>query len=278
MSSLIRDDFVLQDEYATEHATLDDVVMHRTGFGGHIFALMEAKDGRKATTRDHVRAMRHLQMAHDFRDTYEYSNFMYMALSHAAEAVTGQDLGDALREKIWKPLGMDSTYLGEEELDNIPQHVATSYRWDDKAKTYGTAPRDTIRMASGAGAVVSSVTDYAKWIRFLLEQGDLFSEATHKDIRRTGIVCRPPAHEHQDIVTYGLAWNRKMYRGQLVYGHGGGTSQGAETYWIPGLKLGFVSMANTTVSSNLLGMVLFNKLVDDKLGIPEPDRLPFRKM
>lgn len=277
ISSILREDFVLQDEYATQHATLEDAAMHRTGFPSHGYALLGDKDGKYATTLDNVRAMRHLQMGSELRQEFQYSNHGYMALSVVIERVTGKPLSELFREKLWGPLGMKSTYLGEDELECIPEDVATSYRWGEKSQKYESVHRDKIKMASGAGAVISNVVDYAKWIKFLLDEAEPFSKDAHKDIQRPGNVARPGPNKFTDIVSYGLAQTRRVYRGNVILGHNGGCSMGAETYWLPGLKWGFVTMGNTSVSSNLVGMILFHKLLDDKLGIPEEDRLDLRK-
>lgn len=47
--SIIRDDFVLQDEWATNHLTLEDAVCHRTGMPRHDKASVRVVNGKQAT-------------------------------------------------------------------------------------------------------------------------------------------------------------------------------------------------------------------------------------
>lgn len=72
LATLIRDDFVLENEYATSHTTLEDALSHRTGMPRHDFAYgghypdVEGDYGGKGvhpgTVRDAVRALRSLPL------------------------------------------------------------------------------------------------------------------------------------------------------------------------------------------------------------------------
>lgn len=97
ISSIIRDDFVLQDEWATCHLTLEDAATHRTGMPRHDRASIREINGRKATPRDVVRNMRNLPLTVEPRTRFVYCNAMYVVLSHIIETVTGKGLGDVLR-------------------------------------------------------------------------------------------------------------------------------------------------------------------------------------
>ena len=71
ISSLIRDDFVLENDYATTHTTIEDALSHRTGMPGHDFSYAGHKDGHKATPRDIVRSLRYLPMTAELRTTFQ---------------------------------------------------------------------------------------------------------------------------------------------------------------------------------------------------------------
>jgi len=109
ISDLIRDDFVLENDYATNHITIEDALSHRSGmprhdlsYGGHI-------DGRKFTPKDLVRSLRHLPLTAEPRTHFQYCNLMYVVVSHVIETLSGKWLGDFLKERIWAPLNMHST-------------------------------------------------------------------------------------------------------------------------------------------------------------------------
>jgi CubicO group peptidase (beta-lactamase class C family) len=109
ISDLIRDDFVLEDEYATAHTTIEDALSHRTGMPRHDESYGGLYNGHKGTPRDLVRSLRYLPLTAEPRTRFQYCNMMFVVISHVIEALEGMWLGDFLRERIWKPLGMNST-------------------------------------------------------------------------------------------------------------------------------------------------------------------------
>lgn len=108
ISELIRDDFVLENEYTTRHLTIEDVLSHRSGLPAHDFSY----GGINATVKSTIRDLRYLPMIAEPRTKFQYSNIMYMVASHVVETVTGKWLGDFLGEHIWAPLEMKSTVSG----------------------------------------------------------------------------------------------------------------------------------------------------------------------
>ena len=109
ISSLIRDDFVLEDDYATTHTTIEDALSHRSGMPRHDISYGGTYDDHEGTPRDLVRALRYLPLTAEPRTKFQYCNMMYITISHVIETVTGTWLGDYLKEKIWGPLEMNST-------------------------------------------------------------------------------------------------------------------------------------------------------------------------
>jgi CubicO group peptidase (beta-lactamase class C family) len=109
ISELIRDDFVLEDEYATSHITIEDALSHRTGMPRHDYSYGGFYDGHKGTPRDLVRSLRYLPLTAEPRTRFQYCNMMFVVISHVIETLESTWLGDFLRKRIWKPLGMTST-------------------------------------------------------------------------------------------------------------------------------------------------------------------------
>lgn len=276
ISSLIRDDFVLQDDWATVHLTLDDAVSHRTGMPRHDKSFFREVDGRPATPKDIVRNMRNLAMTYPPRVSFYYCNLMFVTLSHVVEAVTGKWLGDVLRETIWEPLGMNSTYFDLDEALAAPGHFAKGYKWDAKKEIYNELPMMTLTEISGAGAVMSTALDYAKWVKCLLHETAPFSAAVHRDIRTPRMMAASTPAEGLDFALYGLGWQRTLFRGHVVYTHNGGMhAYGAEVFWLPDHKYGFVAFGNTALTSNAAEQVMGWRLIQDKLGIPREEQFDF---
>jgi CubicO group peptidase (beta-lactamase class C family) len=109
ISNLIRDDFVLENDYATTHTTIEDALSHRTGLPRHDFSYGGTYDGHKGMPKDVVRSLRHLPLTAEPRTRFQYCNIMFVVASYVIETLTGMWLGDVLKERIWRPLGMKST-------------------------------------------------------------------------------------------------------------------------------------------------------------------------
>jgi CubicO group peptidase (beta-lactamase class C family) len=273
ISSIIRDDFVLQDSWSTENINLDDAVSHRTGMPRHDMAWPRYhQDGRKVTTAEAVRLLRHLKPSAPPRTTWQYCNFMFVVLGHVVETLTGQWLGDAIREKIWNPLGMTATFGDTKDAVAATEDLAEGYYWDSEKSAYQKLRLDSTRESSGAGLVISTVTDYSKWVRCLLDQTQPFSKDAHKDIRKTRMLMPAEEKTGPGDITYGLAWMKKTYHGEVVYKHGGTElAYSTQVYWLPGRRYGVVVMANTGYSNSAEDEVVW-RLIEDKLGVPEDKR------
>lgn len=277
VASVIRDDFVLTDEWATAHVTLNDAVSHRTGMGRHDLALHRERDGRPVAPRDVVRSLRHLAMTAEPRVRYSYCNLMYTTLGHVVETVTGVWLGEALRAHLWAPLGMAATYFDTGDALHAPEHFAGGYAWDERRENYTAVDYMSVTDVSAAGAVISNVKDYAKWVKCLLHESAPFSNKTHADIRTPRMFVSAETDGDMDVSTYGLGWSRNTIHGQTVFQHSGGMhAYGAEVFWLPEIKFGVVAFGNTAVSSNFAELDVVYRLIEDKLNIPTKQRIDIR--
>ncbi|KAM0439950.1 hypothetical protein ACHAPT_001050 [Fusarium lateritium] len=283
ISSILREDFVLQDEWATNHLTLEDAVSHRTGMPRHdqsTSRLLDDGEGggkRLATVRDDTRNLRNLRLSEEPRVKFQYCNLMYGVLSHVVETVTGKLLGDVMRELIFEPLSMTATCLSLEDAEASPQHLAAGYYWDDKAEKYVLVEDVSVVEHGGAGAIISNVEDYAKWAKCMLLGEAPFSEAVHQDIRKSRIVQSMP-QGGKDVTTYALGWDRVLYHGHVMYSHGGGmAAAGSSVIWLPDDKFGLVAFGNTSITSNAVIDAVLYKLIDEKLGIAPEKRMDAAK-
>ncbi|RYP60415.1 hypothetical protein DL769_008118 [Monosporascus sp. CRB-8-3] len=246
ISSLVRDDFVLQDEWATAHLTLEDALSHRTGFPRHdkALALRYGDDDHPVTMRDVARSLRHLPAVAEPRVAWRYCNYMYLVASHVIQTLTGRWLGTTMREWIWAPLGMKSTYFSLEDAQAGPEDLASGYYWDYQ---------------NGGGSL-------------LREEGPV-PKAAHAALKTPRMVMPPDSRKGFDApMTYALGWMASTYKGHRVYTHGGGIEAYGADVFFPDLDYGVVAMGNTAITSNAVGELMAWKLINDKLGVPEEER------
>ncbi|KAI4207063.1 MAG: hypothetical protein LQ346_000781 [Caloplaca aetnensis] len=273
LSSLIRSDFVLPDDYATLHATLEDAASHRTGMPGHD----SSYGGPHFSLRDAVRNLRNLPMTAEIRTKFQYCNMMYMTLSHVIETLTSSWLGDVLRIRIWEPLNMTRTYFSLAQAKQASEsgvaELAKGYMWNNRTRSYSQIPWMDLPLASGAGNIISTVDDYTKWLHFLLSQSPPLSKAGHRSLRHPRIVLADsPIPGIIGPSTYALGWNVETYRGEPLISHSGGVPGfGAFVAYLPRRGYGVVMMGNAAEAA-IVELTLTYQLLDDFLGIPERER------
>src|SRR3569623_336285 len=72
--SIIPDDFVLADDYATQNTTIEDALALQSGLPDHLWKYILAP--RAGTIKDHVRSLRHMPLTAAPRAKFQYSSHM----------------------------------------------------------------------------------------------------------------------------------------------------------------------------------------------------------
>lgn len=279
---LIREDFVLTDTYATNHVTIEDALSHRTGMPRHDMSCGGPDDDLKKMTQ----RLRYLPMTGELREKWQYCNLMYMVLSHCIETVTKQSLGDYWRKHFWEPLGMASTFYSRAEAGEaaasqpgFEARLATGYWWSGKDKKFVEAPyMPDSPLNSGAGAIISNVLDYAKYLRAMIKQDSrILSEKSFTELRtpRIPVIYEGQAKAFIGPEMYGLGWRYAVLHGHQMFSHGGGmTGFGAHMAYLPTLSngVGVTVLANTENGSNMAAQVILYHILHEIMGVPEEKR------
>ena len=276
LAQLIPEDFAVQDEYASSHITLEDALSHRSGLPGHMLTL-----GRKGSVRDIVRSLRHLPMEKEIRTTWQYSNAMFIAVSHAIEKVTGKSLDEFLHERIWDPLGMDCTSLS---LDDALFHVsenqvnlAIPYAWSNSMLSEGPVQLPYCKATlSGAGGIISNVLDYAKYVRSMIRKSGPLSEVGYDEVLEPRSIMPNVVPQFKLQMMYSLGWMCGVYRGERVFLHPGGLDgMTSAMIFLPDRDWGVVAFCNALSWGQ---EELAWKLIDDLLSVPQEDRVDLFEM
>ncbi|KXG53303.1 Beta-lactamase-related protein [Penicillium griseofulvum] len=271
IASILRDDFVLENDYSTMHTTIEDALSHRSGLPTHDACLNLVLPQR--SLREAVRNLRHLPMAYAPRTTFSYNNNMYMAVSHALEQIEGRTLGETLKKRIWEPLEMNDTYFSVTDVSQDPSlrpRLARGYTWDPDTNTYIAEPYMNDVAVTGAGAMVSSVLEYTKWLRAMIYQKGPISPQGHAELLQPRTVISnweelvgPPACPSH---LYALGWFVDSYRGEPIYWHSGSwPGFGIMVGFLPSKGFGFAMMGNTTNARNAQ-VEIYMHLLDRILG------------
>ncbi|MEZ6060225.1 MAG: serine hydrolase [Planctomycetaceae bacterium] len=260
--------FKVADPYVTQHATVRDLLCHRTNLVAGELLLMRGD----VSNAEMLQRLGDLPLAKPFRSGFAYSNLMYDVLGQIIEAKTGQPWQAFVAERIFTPLELGSTAI---DRGSIPEDlIATRHRiYDATVSPLRSQEYDTY--TSAAGAIYSTAGDMSKWLQFHLNEGHVGNrQLVSKNVMREmcavqqsiPVRWRPNSDVYDPRFTgYGLGWFLRDYRGRKVVQHGG--AWGAETAILPEEDLSIVVLTNRDWNG-LTWMLIFD-VIDACLDSPE---------
>ena len=238
--------FELNDAYATRHATVRDLLSHRTGFisgSGWLWT------GSGFDRNEIIRRLRFQTESLGFRNRFSYANEIYTAAGEIVPAVTGTSWDDFIATRFFGPLGMTRSNTSVTALAGM-QNVARPHGLvDGKLVTF---PYRQVDNVGGAGAINASARDVGQWLRLQLNDGvfdgkRLISTAALAETHSGQIVPRGGALTNPGgkFGSYGFGWIVNDYRGKKMVQHSGGVDGMLCTVaMIPEEKLGVVVLSN----------------------------------
>jgi CubicO group peptidase (beta-lactamase class C family) len=211
----------------TRELTVKDLLTHNTGLGNADLLWV-----RGDLSRDEIlRRVRFLTPAYSIRNGYVYQNIMYSAAGEVVARASGMSWEDFVRTRIFKPLGMTRSYptIGAMRAVHDANVSSPHFRIRDTIRVINDEPADPIE---AAGAIWSTASDMAKWMRFLLDSGRvngtrLVSERNFHELFRPQVVGPPNGFYPTSRIikphfeTYGFGFFEEDFRGRFVAYHTG---------------------------------------------------------
>lgn len=265
--------FKLKDPWVTTHATIGDLLSHRSGLPDHGGDTLEDLGFSR---RQVIERLRFLPLA-PFRISYAYTNFGYTAGAESIAVASGKSWEALCEDVLFKPLGMTSTSARfadfEKRTNRAVGHakIGDTFRHEQQRQPDAQAP---------AGGVSSSINDLARWLA-MVTQGGQFEGRTFIDKK-----ALLPAMSPEVISTrtqtftgragfYGYGFNVSVTAGARVsISHSGGFSMGAGTNFVilPSAGLGIVVLTNAAptgaaeaLTAEFMDLVQFGKIERDWL-------------
>nr|WP_269748054.1 serine hydrolase domain-containing protein [Altererythrobacter lutimaris] len=163
----------------------------------------------------------------------EYSNTGYILLAEIVERVSGQPFPDFMQERVFKPLGMDRTFVNSDS-ERITAGLASSYQ----PRGDGFARSNLLNSDYGASGIISSPRDMLLWAN-ALETGMIGNAAV-----RNAFDARSTLADGSNAIGANGQEYRK-FRGVDTWSHGG-TSGGYRSFLlrIPDEKMAIAVMGN----------------------------------
>lgn len=161
-------------------ATVQDLLRHTAGLTYEFMGSLPVHDqyaqarigSRERSNAEFSQALAALPLLVDPGSMWEYSRATDV-LGRLVEVLSGQTLEAFLHEKILNPLGMHETAFSVPAAHH--GRIAEPYAHDPD----GGAPmamidiRSEAAMASGGGGLASTAMDYARFLQFMLNRGEL---------------------------------------------------------------------------------------------------------
>jgi CubicO group peptidase (beta-lactamase class C family)/pimeloyl-ACP methyl ester carboxylesterase len=243
--SVLDPTFAMFDPWVTREITIRDMYAHRSGLPEHAGDLLEDLGFTRAEI---LHRLCYQPPASSFRSHYAYTNFGMTEGAVAAVKAYGLEWEEASKQKLFNPLGMNSTSSRYADFmagrNKALGHVLVDSKWVQKFKRDPDAQSPT-------GGVSSSVNDLAKWMRLQLATGK-FEGKQIVDEKALAETHHPHMLTAYNPFTqlptfYGLGWNVSYDpEGRLRLNHSGAFGLGAATYvhLVPDEQLGIVVLTN----------------------------------
>lgn len=191
------------------------------------------------------------------RQKWYYNNFMFLTQGVIAERITGKSWEENVRERFFKPLGMERSNLSIKELEKS-SNAAFGY---ELYKDSVVRKMDYYRIAAmaPAGSINSSVKEMTNWLKVWINNGKLNEVQILPEIyikeamsSQAVITSALPYKDNPDmfLANYGYGWMISSYKGHYRVEHGGNIDGfSASVAFYPSDSIGVVVLANQNGSS-----------------------------
>ena len=144
---------------------------------------------------------------------FRYSNSGYAVLALVVEQVSGMPFARFLHDRIFQPLGMDSTVAYEKGVSRVPNRAYGYSRRGDRFVRTDQSPTSAVL---GDGGIYTSVADLVRWDH-ALESHALLSADARK------LSWTPFVLSDGEPTQYGFGWFVDQDRGRTRLTHNGET-------------------------------------------------------
>ncbi|GGU14347.1 serine hydrolase domain-containing protein [Nocardioides albus] len=265
----IIEDLDLRDPEVTEKVTIHHLLTHTSGIDGDVFTDTGRGDD---VLEKYVARLDEAAQNHPLGATWSYCNSGYVLLGRVIEVVTGLTWDQAMKARLFDPLGLTRTgTLPEEAMVHAfaMGHLGTG---DDTAP----APVWGLPRSCGpAGLITATATDVLAFARMHLTGGvakdgtRVLSAESVAAMADFQVDC-----PEKDLLgdSWGLGWFRCDWHGARAIGHDGNTiGQAAFLRLLP--EAGIAVSLNTNVASAIaLYQDLFEEIFAELVDVRLPDR------
>ncbi|WP_407542531.1 serine hydrolase domain-containing protein (plasmid) [Deinococcus radiomollis] len=280
-------EFRLSNPASTRTVTVRHLLTHSSGL-----VRTDASTFNPAlTAKDIIKAAATTPLVGKPGATFVYSNVNTILAGEIIRRVSGQPWAVFIRQRVLKPLGMNTATLSIAELKKQAD-IAVPHEAD--VKNGGLRPTQYLTLGADApaGAVNANAAEMARYVQFQLGDGTpLLSQASLNEMHRgqitapdfnlSGVFAKQAetiaprsAKVPASLVTderYGFYWGVETFLGQQLVHHGGNvTGETANITLLPKQHSGVVILANVEGANTFMEAVRLH-VAEMLLGRSGPD-------
>ena len=267
--------FRVADPYVSAHLTLRDALAHRTGTASADLLWYARPSANPAALIERLGA---LPQTSSLRERFGYSNLMYIVAGEVLTRRSGVAWEEFVAKEILAPLDMKRSTV---ELSRVTQMANVATPHIRSGASIVQVPHDDHRSVGPSGAIYSSANDMARWLRFLLNDGELdgkrlIARETLAQTMAAQTLIGPsgPADEllfpRSNFIAYGMGWFVSDYRGHRTLSHTGSIDgMAAFISLLPDQRLGVAVLSN--LEGDMARAVIRNWVYDRYLEASDTD-------
>lgn len=207
--------------------TLRDMLSHRTGITRHDSIWYKSDYSEKEL----FDRLKYLEPKEPLRQMFLYNNMMYAGVGEAIYLQSGKPWADIVREKILKPLEMNSTVYTIADMLKQPDYGIPFTERRDTTEIYKIPYYEETNGLAAAGAIISNIDDLSHWLIALMNKGtyggkSVLPEKVLQATLEPSIALPNTAGEIRGWwenlnPAYGMGRQTSVYRGHPITYHGG---------------------------------------------------------
>ncbi|TCD00172.1 serine hydrolase [Pedobacter psychroterrae] len=247
---------------------LKDMMSHRTGLPRHDISWYLFN----TNARDSIlQRIQYQEPTKTVREAWQYNNFMFTAQGGIVEKLTGKTWEQNVEEKLFKPLGMNTSNTTIPELEESKE-PSLGYELDASGKIKKMEYFHINGMAP-AGAINSSANEMANYLIAWINGGKFNGkEVIPSQFAQQAITSQMvmggglPSKAKPDLhfASYGFGWMLASYKGHYRVEHGGNIDGfSASACFFPTDSIGIVVLSNQNGSAvpSIVRNILSDKLL-----------------
>lgn len=194
--------------------------------------------------------------------TFHYSNVNYVLLASVVERITGQHFEDFMEECVFKPLGMDHSYIYSlRGVNRLNTYIDTEVQGYDLTRR---GPRrvedDYLNGVLGDKMMYSTVEDLYKF-SIALDNGSFLPD----NLQQEAFVAGSP--EWKQGENYGFGWRMSESHPETVFHFG--WWKGYRSFFIRDLGHGRTLIVLTNTNNGAIGEAMWEFINDTTVLLPE---------